>query len=198
MLFLFETFKERVKLSERDCTLISRRFQFHVLSKKEQILLPGQPCDFLLMVQSGCLRSYINDMQDREFNLQFAYHGGWMTDIRSFRSGNPSQMTIEAIEKSEVWMIDEPDLQLLLDEVPALRQYFLNQSVAMLGHLQDRLTNSVTMTAKEHYRVMSDSSSELLRRVPQYHLASYLGITPESLSRIRKELVLESSGQRTV
>ena len=182
MLFLFETFKERVKLSERDCTLISRRFQFHNLSKKEQILLPGQPCDFLLMVQSGCLRSYIIDMQDREFNLQFGYHGGWVTDIKSFRSGNPSAMTIEAIEKTEVWMIEESDLQLLLEEVPVLRQYFLTVSVRMLGLLQDRLTSSVTMTAKEHYRLMSDSSSELLRRIPQYHLASYLGITPDPLT----------------
>lgn len=194
MLFLFDVFKESLALTERDCTLISSHFQFQQLDKREALLLPGSQCDYLILVEAGCLRSFVFDANDREFNLMFAYDRQWMTDMQSFSAGEASKLTIEAMEKSRIWIIEREDLVALMAQVPVLRQFFSDLSVDTICALQERITNSVTLTAKEHYRSMTLRQAELLRRVPQYHIANYLGITPESLSRIRKELILETTG----
>lgn len=193
MLFLFDTFREQLRLSERDCTLISSHFQFQQLAKREVLLSPGSRCDFMVLVESGVLRTYTYDPQDREFNLMFAYHKQWITDIRAYHSGRAAKMTLEAVDKSKVWIIEREDLEALQDQVPALRGYFSKLSVQTNCELQDRIINSVTLTAKEHYRNLTQEKPHLLRRVPQFHIANYLGITPESLSRIRKELILETA-----
>lgn len=191
MLFLFDVFKESLALTERDCTLISSHFQFQQLDKREAILLPGSHGDYLILVEAGCLRSFVYDANDREFNLMFAYDRQWMADMQSFSAGEASKLTIEAMERSRIWIIEREDLTALMAQVPVLRHFFSDLSVDTICALQERITNSVTLTAKEHYRSMTKSQAELLRRVPQYHIANYLGITPESLSRIRKELILE-------
>jgi len=191
MLFLFDVFKESLALTERDCTLISSHFQFQQLDKREAILLPGSHGDYLILVEAGCLRSFVYDANDREFNLMFAYDRQWMADMQSFSAGEASKLTIEAMERSRIWIIEREDLAALMAQVPVLRHFFSDLSVDTICALQERITNSVTLTAKEHYRSMTQSQAELLRRVPQYHIANYLGITPESLSRIRKELILE-------
>lgn len=191
MLFLFDVFKESLALTERDCTLISSHFQFQQLDKREAILLPGSHGDYLILVEAGCLRSFVYDANDREFNLMFAYDRQWMADMQSFSAGEASKLTIEAMERSRIWIIEREDLTALMAQVPVLRHFFSDLSVDTICALQERITNSVTLTAKEHYRSMTQSQAELLRRVPQYHIANYLGITPESLSRIRKELILE-------
>lgn len=191
MLFLFDVFKESLALTERDCTLISSHFQFQQLHKREAILLPGSHGDYLILVEAGCLRSFVYDANDREFNLMFAYDRQWMADMQSFSAGEASKLTIEAMERSRIWIIEREDLTALMAQVPVLRHFFSDLSVDTICALQERITNSVTLTAKEHYRSMTQSQAELLRRVPQYHIANYLGITPESLSRIRKELILE-------
>jgi CRP-like cAMP-binding protein len=191
MLFLFDVFKESLALTERDCTLISSHFQFQQLDKREAILLPGSHGDYLILVEAGCLRSFVYDANDREFNLMFAYDRQWMADMQSFSAGKASKLTIEAMERSRIWIIEREDLAALMAQVPVLRHFFSDLSVDTICALQERITNSVTLTAKEHYRSMTQSQAELLRRVPQYHIANYLGITPESLSRIRKELILE-------
>lgn len=193
MLFLFDVFKESLALTERDCTLISSHFQFQQLDKREALLLPGFQCDYLILVEAGCLRSFVFDANDREFNLMFAYDRQWMTDMQSFSAGEASKLTIEAMEKSRIWIIEREDLAALMAQVPVLRHFFSDLSVDTICALQERIANSVTLTAKEHYRSMTQSQAELLRRVPQYHIANYLGITPESLSRIRKELILETT-----
>lgn len=191
MLFLFDVFKESLALTERDCTLISSHFQFQQLDKREAVLLPGSHGDYLILVEAGCLRSFVYDANDREFNLMFAYNRQWMADMQSFSAGEASKLTIEAMERSRIWIIEREDLTALMAQVPVLRHFFSDLSVDTICALQERITNSVTLTAKEHYRSMTQSQAELLRRVPQYHIANYLGITPESLSRIRKELILE-------
>ncbi|MGB0137506.1 MAG: Crp/Fnr family transcriptional regulator [Flavobacteriales bacterium] len=191
MLFLFDVFKESLALTERDCTLISSHFQFKQLDKREAVLLPGSHGDYLILVEAGCLRSFVYDANDREFNLMFAYDRQWMADMQSFSAGEASKLTIEAMERSRIWIIEREDLTALMAQVPVLRHFFSDLSVDTICALQERITNSVTLTAKEHYRSMTQSQAELLRRVPQYHIANYLGITPESLSRIRKELILE-------
>lgn len=191
MLFLFDVFKESLALTERDCTLISSHFQFQQLDKREAVLLPGSHGDYLILVEAGCLRSFVYDANDREFNLMFAYDRQWMADMQSFSAGEASKLTIEAMERSRIWIIEREDLTALMAQVPVLRHFFSDLSVDTICALQERITNSVTLTAKEHYRSMTQSQAELLRRVPQYHIANYLGITPESLSRIRKELILE-------
>ena len=191
MLFLFDVFKESLALTERDCTLISSHFQFQQLDKREAVLLPGSHGDYLILVEAGCLRSFVYNANDREFNLMFAYDRQWMADMQSFSAGEASKLTIEAMERSRIWIIEREDLTALMAQVPVLRHFFSDLSVDTICALQERITNSVTLTAKEHYRSMTQSQAELLRRVPQYHIANYLGITPESLSRIRKELILE-------
>ena len=129
MLFLFDVFKESLALTERDCTLISSHFQFQQLDKREAILLPGSHGDYLILVEAGCLRSFVYDANDREFNLMFAYDRQWMADMQSFSAGEASKLTIEAMERSRIWIIEREDLTALMAQVPVLRHFFSDLSV---------------------------------------------------------------------
>lgn len=166
-------------------------FQPITYRKKEHLLTPGMDGAFLCLIEEGCLRAYTYDRNNREFNIHLAQNGQWMADMDSFLQQKPSKMSIEAVTRSIVWHAKREDINALLADVPQLKDFFMQVSIGAISGLQERILSAVTLTAKEHYRELSNQQPDLIRKVPQYHLASYLGITPESLSRIRKELVLE-------
>lgn len=138
-------------------------------------------------VAAGCLRSYVIDPRGKEHIVQFAPETWWLADTESLAAGSPSQFFFEAIEDSVLLLLDGPSHQVILDRVPGY-------GVAMRTGLQrhaaakdQRIVSALSATAEERYLAFLATYPSIVQRVPQKMLASYLGVTPETLSRIRSK-----------
>lgn len=133
----------------------------------------------------GVLRAFTIDDKGHEFILQFALEGWWIADVCSFLCHEPGTYAIEALEPAQVLQLDHAAWQRLLDTQPKYERYFrlLLQNNYVATHR--RLALALSHTAEEKYDALLATMPTILQRVPQHLLASYLGITPEFLSRIR-------------
>jgi CRP-like cAMP-binding protein len=134
------------------------------------------------------LRSYTVDDKGYEHILQFASEGWWISDMFSFLTSEPSTYNIDALEDAEILLLNKDANEELLQKVPKMERYFRILSQNALIALQRRLMGSHTQTAEEKYTRLISTYPDITQRVPQHMLASYLGITPETLSRIRKQI----------
>jgi CRP-like cAMP-binding protein len=157
------------------------------LRKRQYLLQAGDPCLYETFVIKGCLRSYSVDNDGTEHILQFAIENWWIGDLYSFLSGTPASLNIDAIEDSEVFCIEKHDLERLYIEIPKFdrlfRVLFQNAFLAQ----QHRNLSKNSQTAEEQYLEFISKYPTLEQRVPQHQIASYLGLSPETISRIRKQ-----------
>ncbi|HET9826083.1 MAG TPA: Crp/Fnr family transcriptional regulator, partial [Chitinophagaceae bacterium] len=128
---------------------------------------------------------------------QFAYEGWWISDQFSFLAGEPSTYNIDALEDCELLLLTKPAQDEMLERIPKLERYFRILLQNNLIATQKRLASSLSQTAEEKYNELIKSCPQTLpRRIPQHMLASFLGITPETFSRIRKQISLKAQGKR--
>lgn len=156
--------------------------------KKELILKEGNVCKYAYFINSGCLRYYYN-INGEENTAQFFFENGWYTDYDSFLTGKPSKQNIEALEKSELLLISIEDLQELYKEIPKFER--MGRMMAESSFLGIRQRNEMlgNHTAEERYIALMNERPKVFERIPQHYIASYLGIKPQSLSRIRKRII---------
>ncbi len=185
--FLINHFKRSININDEEAGIISEAFSELILKKKKDVLIPGDICRRIYLVKQGCLRSYQIDQKGVEQIYQIAIEHNWISDLFSFISQKPSEMYIETIETADIIYIDVQDLEQLYLKVPKLERFFriLFQN-AYVATLQ-RLNSSKNESAETRYNNLIKNQPQLIQRVPLIHIASYLGITPESLSRIRKQ-----------
>lgn len=148
----------------------------------------GFPCKHYSFVVEGCFRMFAVDQKGVEHNLQFAAENDWIADIGSFHSGQPSGLFIEAVEPSVVLQIEQQDLYFLYRNIPKLDRIFKVIIENKYVELQNRVLQTISSTAQERYLTFLEQYPELALRLPNTQIASYLGITPEFLSKIRKDL----------
>jgi CRP-like cAMP-binding protein len=164
---------------------------FRKLRKRQYLLQEGDVCIYQAFVEKGMLRSYTIDEKGAEHILQFAPEGWWAADLSSYITGEPSRFTIEALEDSELLLLSKPSWDHLMQAIPKFEHYF---RIIIQNHLiatQKRLMQSLSETAEEKYLKFTKTYPECVQRVPQHMIASYLGITRETLSRLRKHIVLQ-------
>jgi CRP/FNR family transcriptional regulator, anaerobic regulatory protein len=155
--------------------------------KKELILKEGQVCKFAYFINTGCLRYYYN-IEGQENTAQFFFEDGWYTDYDSFLSGKPTKQNIETLEKTELLLLSAEDLQQLFINIPKFERFGrLMAENAFLG-IRQRSEMLENQTAEERYLSLMKERPKVLDRIPQHYIASYLGIKPPSLSRIRKRI----------
>jgi len=176
-----------VELNEAEENMILDAFEPIALKKKRNLLVPGDVCHHVYFITSGAVRSYHVDEKGVEHIYQLRLENSWISDLESFFSQKPSYYYIESIEESTLLRISYKHLETLYSEVPKLERYFrILFQKAYINALQ-RLNSTMWDTAEERYNEMVKENCSILQRVPQTYIASYLGITPESLSRIRKK-----------
>lgn len=158
------------------------------LKKKTKLLTEGEICQYTVFVNKGCLRSYSVNNKGAEHIIQFAFEDNWISDLYSYVAESPSLLTIESIEDSELLLFYKGDLENLYNKVPMLERWMRLLLQNAYVALQRRLNASLSITAEERYAELFYSHPDIASRVPLIHIASYLGITPESLSRIRRQL----------
>ena len=176
-----------VNLSEDEMQDIINRFKSKTVKKNDYLLREGETCKDLVFVQNGCLRLYyIRD--DIEVSVWFAFPQSSAIEIYSFISGNPSNYFIQAIEESEVLYLPKTELNKLYQYQPKMQVMMRNFWEDVVLNLIDRFTALQKDSAEKRYLDLL-SKPEYLETIPQKYLASFIGVTPTSLSRIRKQII---------
>ena len=189
---LRKKFSEIIDLSEEEFEYAKTLFIPKKLKKKRILIETGGICKYTVFVEKGLLRSYKADDKGNEYILQFALEGWWTADLYSFLTNEPTPYNIEALEDSELLLITKPSWDLLLEKVPTFERYFRVLIQNNLINTQRRLMSSFTETAEEKYLRLLKEFPNILQRVPQHMIASYLGITRETLSRTRSQITTRS------
>ena len=181
--------RERSACTDEDLAKIEKVCQLKKLRKRQYLLQDGDVWKYNAFVTSGCLRTYTVDEKGNEHIINFAIENWWTGDRESLHSGEPSIFNIDALEDSEVVLISKTNFENLCKEIPAFNDMvnaILQKSFIVA---QNRIHTFISLTAEEKYLKFLEKYPHLPMRVPQGMIASYLGITAETLSRIRKQTV---------
>ncbi|SEQ99589.1 Crp/Fnr family transcriptional regulator [Neolewinella agarilytica] len=182
---LRENINSYLPLSDQDLSTISDFFTFREIKKKDFLLRGGKTCRFEGFVLGGCFRVFTLDQKGNEINLYFAVSGWWLMDIDSFMNQTPSDLYIQALEDSQVLLISKENKRKLYNSLPIVEKLFRIIFQKALVSWQRRLIRNHSMTAKERYFHFMDTYPDISARLSNKHLASYLGISHEFLSRIK-------------
>jgi len=158
------------------------------LKKNEFFNMQNEHCRYLAYVNSGCLRAFYTDNKGDEFTMYFAFQNWWIGDKTSFYSGTPSRFSVQALEESEVFRADKIKWEKALDVIPSFEKWYRVKTRKSYEAQQQKLIDSQTESAEQKYLKLLKNSPEVVQRIPQHYIASYLNIKPQSLSRIRKNL----------
>jgi CRP-like cAMP-binding protein len=184
----FKKVNEKVSLTKEEEEICKTFLVPKKVRKKQYILQEGDVCKYEVFVEKGALRSYTIDEKGNEHIVQFAIEGWWTSDMYSFITGEPSVYNIDVLEDSELLLLSNPSQEELLQKVPKFEKYQRLLVQAAYIALQRRLVLSLSQSAEEKYTRLLNTYPDIIQRVPQHMVASYLGITPETLSRIRKQI----------
>lgn len=157
--------------------------------KKELLAEEGAQCNYIYFIVQGSSYSFITDAKGDNHAIQFALEGYWISDLYSFYSGRKSIYTIETIEPVKVLMLNKESFEKACCSIPMIDRFFRILIQNAYVALQYRLAKTNSEDAEYRYEEFSKNYPDFTQRIPQYLIASYLGIKPQSLSRIRKELV---------
>ncbi len=155
--------------------------------KKQFLIHEGQVAKEVAFVVSGCLRSYSIDQNGFEHILQFAPAGWWITDMYSFIAQKESNLNIDAIMDTEVYLLSRENQLRLFDEIPKLERHFRILTENSLVGSHKRLIETLSLTAKERYQNFCKTYPSVINDIPQKSIAAYIGVTPEFLSKLRGE-----------
>ena len=179
--------QKTITLSENDLEKISSFFTRKIFRKKEFIILENDNVDDVYFIISGLVKLSYNDSEGKEHIISFAMEDWWETDYMAFYTQTKATQTLQCLEKTEVLKLSFTDYQQLLKEVPKMTDFFLSKAVN--GHIsnQRRILSLMTLSAQERYEQFLKYYPSLIQRIPKITLASYLGVSRETLSRFFKE-----------
>lgn len=175
-------------IDEKEISTLIENCTVKKVKKEEFLLQENQYCNHTFFVEKGLLRQFSIDGKGKEHILSFAPENWFVTDRESAYFNKPSAFYIQALEDSQVVMIDEKFVQLLSNKIPSFSDFNNRLLHNHIRHLQNRIDLLLGAAAEDRYLEFIKMYPDILLRVPQTMVASYLGITPESLSRVRKEL----------
>lgn len=179
---------KRVHLTNEEFETCAKYFIPKKLKKHQFLLNEGDVCNYVGFVNSGCLRKYSINNKGAEHIVQFAIEDWWVSDMDSFLSGLPATYNIDVLQDSEVLLLENSSRDKLLNECPKMERFFRLLIEANHVATYQRITDSLGASAEERYLKFIKTYPKLFETVSQNQIASYLGITPQSLSRIRKDL----------
>jgi CRP-like cAMP-binding protein len=185
-LFL-ENMRRHIKLTEEEEAVVLSKLRPGNMKRKEFLLKQGQVARDLAFVVDGCLRAFALDDNGFEHILQFAPTGWWISDMSSVISRRESLLNVDAIKPSQVLLLSREDQLTLFDEVPRLERYFRVLTENGLVSSRMRLIENLSLTARQRYQRFCQTYPNLINEIPQKYIASFIGVTPEFLSKIRGE-----------
>jgi CRP/FNR family transcriptional regulator len=179
----------KIELSPEQADWIRSLSVVKKLRKHQYLLQEGNICKQHAFVTKGCLRSYSVDSAGAEHIVKFAVEHWWIADRDSLLSGEPAKLNIDAVEDSEAVLISKEDFALICQQIPAFDGMVNNLLQSAYHASQKRILANISLSACEKYEYFIQRYPDLALRIPLGMIASYLGISPETLSRIRKQVM---------
>lgn len=180
-----------VRLRAEDKEYIKAKFKARTMLKRQFFLNEGDICRYIGFIVSGSTRMYAVDDKGREHILRLGVDGYWLGDYESFYLSTPSRYHIEMLEDTQLMLIHKNDLHDLANRVPAIDILMRNLNIQCVISTQNRIHATISLTAEGKYNDLLLTHPIFLQRFPQTIIASYLGISAETLTRIRKKQVFE-------
>ncbi|WP_017730154.1 Crp/Fnr family transcriptional regulator [Nafulsella turpanensis] len=184
----FDYLRTRLTVTETQLSQLEPLLKVKQVKKGQILLRVGEVCQYTSFVLSGCLRSYVIDTKGREHIIQFAPENWWISEQISLYKKEPAMYFIDAIEDTSFLSMDPSFLESLYRIVPEARPFMDQALINSLRSFQKRLVSQLSESGEQRYLAFIRTYPTLALRLPLWMIASYLGLTPESLSRIRKEL----------
>ena len=185
---LIEYFNKLIPLNNAEKSIVKEVFKERRVKRRQFILQEGEVCKLNTFVVTGCFKMYLVDDKGKEHNLQFAIENWWIGDIGSFHSERPSRLYIEALENSIILQIKKEDQLRLFIEYPKFNRIFRVLTENALVSSQRRILQNISSSAEERYLDFLERYPHFFNRISNVQIASYLGVTPEFLSKIRKNI----------
>lgn len=184
----FRKMNEKVSLTAGEEELIRTYLIPKKLRRKQYLLQEGDVCKHIAFVEKGILRAYTIGEKGTERIIQFALEGWTISDLYSFLTGEPATYTIDAIEDAELILISQSANEELLKKLPKYETFIRLQVTNAYIALQKRINSVISFTPEERYAKLNATYPEIVQRVPQHMIASFIGLTPETLSRVRRKM----------
>lgn len=175
-------------ITDEELEMVKEVCRIKKLRKRQYLLQQGDVWRYNAFVLSGFLRTYSVDDKGQEHYIQFSIENWWAGDRESYIDEKPAKLNIDAFEDSEVLLISKDDFNMLLNNIPSLNTFMRNLMERSLIALRNRVHSNITYTAEEKYNDFLKTYPGLPNRIPLHMIASYLGITPETLSRVRNQI----------
>ena len=182
-----EIFKD-LSFSEEEVKIISSVIQKKMFKKGTIIIKADDIVTTTYGIQNGCLRTFYIDKHGKEHTLQFGIQGWWITDFTAFFSSSKAIMNLEVLRDASLYQLSLKDREYLFTRIPKFETFIRKKLENSYAAFQKRILSNLSQTASERYLSFIKTYPNIEKSVKNYHIASYLGITTESLSRIRKEL----------
>jgi len=183
---ILKNIAKHISLSEDEISVFTSMITYKKLAKRTLILQANQDCRYLTYVHTGALRSYYVDKNGKESTIMFAIADWWITDMYCYLNRKPAMMHIETIEESTIFQISRLNFDNLLDAVPKFEKFFRILMQNAYTREQLRVMENLSATAEERYNSFVIKYPQVVKQVTQKQIASYLGITPEFLSTLKK------------
>ncbi|MET4080252.1 CRP-like cAMP-binding protein [Pedobacter sp. UYP30] len=180
---------EKIRLSAEELTLIESVVGVVKLKKKQYLMRQGDIWQHIAFVNRGFLKTFAIDSTGKEHIMSFAPENYWTGDRESLTNGTPTRFNIDAIENAEVVLIKKRDFEILCQKIPqfnGLVNTILQKSFLVS---QNRIYDNISLSAEDKYQNFLHNLPNIVNRIPQHMIASYLGMTPETLTRIRRNSV---------
>ena len=185
---LFAHIQKKVPLTVEDQQHIMRFFKPKKLRRRQYALQQGEVCTHISFVAQGLLKSYMLDEKGNEHINLFAWEGWWISDFESFIFGSPAKLDMDAVEDSTLLLLSKDNYDRMLAEVPLMERYFRILYQNSLATKDRRLISANSHTAEEKYALFLEAYPVISQRLPQHLIASYLGLSAETISRIKKKI----------
>lgn len=186
---LIEYFNRIHPLNTSEVEFVEKAFQMRKIKRGQFILQEGDICKHNTFVVEGCFKMYLVDDNGKEHNLQFAIENWWIGDIGSFHNETPTKLNIEALENSSILQIRNEDQHKLFADFPKFNRIFRVLAENAMVAMQHRILQNIGSSAEDRYLDFLSRYPQLFNRITNVQIASYLGVTPEFLSAIRKKIV---------
>jgi CRP-like cAMP-binding protein len=183
---ILNNLSKHITLDDEEKKHFTSLLKHRKIRKKQYLLQAGEVSHYENFVIKGLLRAYTLDNKAQEHIAMFAMEGWWISDLYSFLTDTPATQYIDALEDSEVFSIEKHDLEKLYLQIPKLDRFFRKLLQNAFVANQQRILASISQTAEEQYLAFIKKYPTLEQRIPQHQIASFLGITPETISRIRR------------
>ena len=189
MKLFLDYIRRYVELTEEEEVFLLSKVKTRKFLKGQFVVQNGEVCKYENFVLSGCLKAFYIDNEGQEHILMFAVENWWIADLGSFISQTPADLNVQCVENCELVQINYNDLQQLYVVIPKLERFFRIIIQKAFVAAQKRIVNNFTLPATDRYLQFREQYPLIEQRVPQYMIASYLGITKEFLSKIRSQLI---------